>query len=339
MIEFALPMMAFALPLPLLIRLLLKPARRRQDALFFPRAMAFENEQSHNAARVHVRQRSRAALLVLCWCLLVLSATGPRWIGEPVSLPATGRDLMLAVDISESMLVEDMAIGGDTVTRLTMVKAVVADFVERRKGDRLGLILFGSNAYLHAPLSFDLDTIRQLLLEAQIGFAGKQTAIGDAIGIAIKRLRDRPEGSRVLILLTDGANTAGQIEPRRAAELAAAEGLKIYTIGVGADEMSLPGLFGSSLGSRTVNPSADLDEDTLRFIAGSTGGRYFRARNQSELAAIYAELDRLEAIEQDNESYRPLMSLHHWPLGLAMALLIALLLSDRLRLQRQKVSS
>ena len=318
MIEFAIPWAAFALPLPLLLRWLLKPAKQREDAVFFPRAMQFEATQHTRLGQPVMNRGWRRALALLLWCLLVLSATGPRWVGEPITLPATGRDLMLAVDISESMLVEDMTLRNDEVTRLTLVKAVVGDFVERRRGDRLGLILFGSNAYLHAPLSFDLDTIKQLLFEAQIGFAGKKTAIGDAIGIAIKRLRERPEGSRILILLTDGANTAGQIEPRQAADLAAASGLKIYTIGVGAEEMTVPGLFGSPFGSRTVNPSADLDEETLLYIAEATGGRYYRARSQSELAAIYDELDRLEAIEQDNESFRPLRSLHHWPLGAAL---------------------
>jgi Ca-activated chloride channel family protein len=231
---------------------------------------------------------------------------------------------MLAVDISESMLAEDMELNGAPANRLMVVKSVVGDFVRRREGDRLGLILFGSNAYLHVPLSFDRETVRQLLNEAQVGFAGKQTAIGDALGIAVKRLQDRPESSRVLILLTDGANTAGQIAPRQAAELAAQQGLRVYTIGVGAEAMELPGLFGSAFGARRINPSADLDEDTLQYIASATGGRYFRARDQQELEAIYAELDRLEPVEQEAESYRPLRSLHHWPLGAALLLSLAL---------------
>jgi Ca-activated chloride channel family protein len=154
------------------------------------------------------------------------------------------------------------------------------------------------------------------LQEAQLGFAGQQTAIGDAIGLAIKRLRDRPESSRVLILLSDGANTAGEVDPRQAADLAKLAGVKIYTIGLGADEMIQQTLFGR----RRINPSADLDEDTMRYIAQHTGGQYFRARSPEELVQIYAELDELEPIEQDDEVFRPVSALFHWPLAAALLL-------------------
>ena len=177
-------------------------------------------------------------------------------------------------------------------------------------------------------MTFDRSTVKQLLDEAQLGFAGEKTAIGDAIGLAIKRLRERPADSRVLILLTDGANTAGEVAPLQAAELAKQTHVKIYTIGVGADQMTTPGIFGSSFGSRTINPSLDLDEESLQKIAQLTGGRYFRARNPEELQNIYELLDELEPIEQAEETFRPRKSFTHWPLGIALLLLSLLLLSN-----------
>ena len=207
----------------------------------------------------------------------------------------------------------DMQVGNDLVDRLSVVKTVVGDFVERRSGDRLGLILFGSNAYLQTPLTFDRKTVNTLLQEALIGFAGKATAIGDAIGLGVKRLKDRPENARVIILLTDGANTSGEVEPLKAAQLARAYQVKIYTIGMGADEVLRRTLFGT----RRVNPSVDLDEKTLSSIAQLTGGEYFRARSPEDLARIYARLDELEPVAQDKETFRPTKALFHWPLGIA----------------------
>jgi Ca-activated chloride channel family protein len=217
---------------------------------------------------------------------------------------------------------EDMQLRGREVNRLVAVKAVVSDFVIKREGDRLGLVLFGEKAYLQTPLTFDRKTMETLLNEAQIGFAGNNgTAIGDAIGLAVKRLQDRPENHRVVILLTDGANNAGELEPLKAADLARRAKVKIYTIGIGADVQETWGLFGK----RVTNPSADLDEATLTGIAEATGGLFFRARNPQELAAIYAELNRLEPIEQEAETIRPVASLFYWPLAAAfiLSLLIA----------------
>src|SRR5690606_5617973 len=162
------------------------------------------------------RRWLQALVLSLIWLLCVAAAARPQWVGEPVQLSATGRDLLLAVDISGSMETPDMEVQNRNLQRIDVVKFVVSGFVKRRENDRLGLILFGSNAYLQVPLTFDRATVQTLLQEAQLGFAGQQTAIGDAIGLAIKRLRDRPESSRVLILLSDGANTAGEVDPRQA---------------------------------------------------------------------------------------------------------------------------
>ena len=211
---------------------------------------------------------------------------------------------------------DDFEINGKRVDRLTATKYVASEFIKRREGDRLGLILFGRQAYLQTPLTFDLVTVETFLQESAIDLAGKETAIGDAIGLAIKRLQDKSQESRVLILLTDGANTAGEVQPIKAAELAAEVGLKIYTIGIGADEM----LRRSFFGTRRVNPSADLDEEALTAIAQKTGGRYFRARNTKELEDIYTLLDKLEPLEQEAKSFRPVTALYYWPLGLAIVL-------------------
>ncbi len=321
MIQFAWPWLWLLLPLPVLARILLPPLPPGNDA-----ALRVPFAEDFAAARARGQQHSTGAnwpvwLALLLWCLLIAAVTRPQWLGEPVELPVSGRDLMLAVDLSGSMEVEDFEIQGEVVNRLIATKAVASEFIERRVGDRMGLILFGQQAYLQTPLTFDRQTVRQLLLESAIGLAGKETAIGDAIGLAVKRLRDHPVDSRVLILLTDGANTAGQVSPMKAAELAAAAQLKIYTIGIGADEMLVRSLFGT----RRVNPSQDLDEETLTAIAEQTGGRYFRARDTSELQQIYRLLDELEPVDDDAQFFRPTRALYPWPLGAAL-LLGALLL-------------
>ncbi len=207
----------------------------------------------------------RLALLLawLAWTCLLAAVARPQFTGEPVSLPSSGRDLMLAIDISGSMNTEDMEVAGRVTNRLNAVKDVVTDFIARRAGDRVGLILFGTNAYLQAPLTFDLATVEKLLDDAPVGIAGGKTAIGDAIGLAVKRLRTRPADSRVLILMTDGASNAGEVPPDKAAQLAHAEGVKIYTVGVGAEELRVPGFWGE-IGGRVVNPSADMDTKALR---------------------------------------------------------------------------
>ena len=308
---------AFALlPLPFLMRWLFAPRQRQQAALTVPSIESFSTAQT-GPAQEEAGRRLRLFLLILAWIALVTAVARPQWTGEPISLPQSGRDLMLAVDISGSMATEDMAVNGKFIDRLTVVKAVVGDFVEARQGDRVGLVLFGTNAYLQAPLTFDLKSVNRLLIEAPVGIAGGKTAIGDAIGLAVKRLRLRPQEDKVIILLTDGANNVGEVAPQKAAELAAYDKIKIYTIGVGADEMRMPSLFGS-LG-RMTNPSADLDEDTLKKVASITQGQYFRAKDTAKLQDIYALIDELEPIDQDPETYRPIQALYYWPMSLAFA--------------------
>ena len=267
-----------------------------------------------------------AVVATLVWLLLLFAAARPQWVGEIESLPVSGRDLLLAVDISGSMDTQDMVLNKTAVNRLKVVKKVAGEFIQRRRGDRVGLVLFGSRAYLQTPLTFDTETTATLLDESEIGLAGRETAIGDAIGLAVKRLRDDAASDRVLVLLTDGANTAGEVQPLQAAEFAARDGLTVYTVGVGADEMMVQDFFGS----RVVNPSADLDEETLRVIAEQTGGRYFRARDAKGLEKIYEILDELEPVESDVEIIRPVDELFYWPLGVAyMLALLAALFSIR----------
>ena len=331
MIEWIWPWMLVLLPVPLLVRRFWPAARSAQPALRAPFFQEWRQLSESQTGTAHTQGRFASFTLWILWLCLLVSAARPIWIGEAIELPNSGRDLMLAVDISGSMRIEDMQLGKVMARRIDAVKQVGASFIENRKGDRLGLILFGTNAYVQSPLSFDTATVKRFLLEAQIGFAGQETAIGDAIGLAVKRLRDRPAESRVLILLTDGQDTASSVKPLDAAKLARKLGIKIYTIGIGADEMTLPGMFGSSFGSRQVNPSAELDEEGLEEIARMTGGQYFRARNPLELANIYAMLDELEPVEQTPAIYRPRQALGYLPL--AVALLMSFLLALRRWLQ------
>jgi len=322
MLHFEWPWLFLLLPLPLLLRWWLRPqAARDEAALQVPFLDDFLPSQAQRNSLPPGRWVFWLALFG--WLLLVTASARPQWLGEAVQLPVSGRDLLLAVDLSGSMEVKDFEIKGAAVDRLSAAKWVAGDFIERRVGDRIGLILFGRQAYLQAPLTFDRKTVRTLLDEAAIGLAGKETAIGNAIGLAIKRLKEQPAKGRVLILLTDGANTAGEVEPLKAAEMARQEGLKIYTIGIGADELLVPSFFGT----RRINPSSELDEKSLQAIAALTGGRYFRARDTAELTQIYQLLDQLEPVPKAEQSYRPSTPLFPWPLG--VSLLLATLLALR----------
>ena len=320
MLTFELPWVIYLLPLPLLAFWILPKAKQQQAAVRVPFYSELSGLQQQTTSAINQR-KLRLSSLALIWCGLIAAASGPTWIGDPISLPASGRDLLLAVDLSGSMKIEDMVVRGEQAERIIAVKAVLNDFIQRRKGDRLGLVLFGSQAYVQAPLTFDRTTVQRFMKEAQIGFAGEQnTAIGDAIGLSVKRLRDRPGDRHVMILLTDGQNNGGEVKPIPAAKLAAENNIIIYTVGVGADEMITKGIFGSSFGSRKVNPSADLDEKTLQQIADLTGGKYFRARNPEQLLEIYRILDELEPVEDKQETFRPQKALFYWPLSVALGL-------------------
>ena len=329
MFQFAWPWIAASATLPLLVAWLAPPAHHSAGAaLRLPFYRAVIGLSAHGVRR---GVRASTWLAVLAWACLVGAACRPQWLGDPVGMPISGRDLLLAVDISGSMKTTDLARGSYRVSRLRVVKEVAGEFIERRDGDRVGLILFGSRAYLQTPLTFDRDTVSELLGEAVIGLAGEQTAIGDAIGLAVKRLRERPDENRVMVLLTDGANTTGMVSPREAAELASLEGVRIYAIGVGADELS----------ANALGPTADLDETTLQAITALTDGRYFRARDAEELEEIYELLDELEPVARDEEMLRPTHELFYLPLAVALAigaaLLAAVLWAGRLRHARQRL--
>lgn len=323
MIHFEWPWMWVLILLPLVPRYLLRPAPAVEEAaLRVPTIAPFAlGGDRRLSAAVQRRRWVWLGLALAAWLLLVGAAARPVWLGPPIDLPVSGRDLLLAVDLSGSMNTQDFSLNGEQVNRLTAIKNIAGNFIQRRVGDRLGLILFGSQAYVQSPLTFDRRTVDTLLQEAVIGLAGNRTAIGDAIGLAVKELQRHPEGNKVLILLTDGASNAGAVDPVEAARLAAKEGLTIYTIGIGADSMMVPSLFGM----QQVNPSQDLDEEALRAIAKATDGRYFRARDTAELNKIYAVIDQLQPADQEKQTFRPRRSLFFWPLALALILAAPLL--------------
>ena len=343
MFEFAYLYCLLALPLPIVVYWFIPKAETREAALKVPFYSAL-SQMAGQSQRTATTNRFSRILAIFMWVLLVIAAAKPQWVGDPIPLHNEGRDLLLAVDLSDSMRTEDMLYQGRNLTRISVVKEVVSDFVEKRHSDRLGLILFGDNAYLQAPLTFDRQTVKQLLQEAQLGFAGNSTAIGDAIALGIKRLKERPDAARVLILLTDGENTAGEIEPRQAAELATLAGVKVHTVGVASDQIIDSGGFFS----RKRMASAGLDEEALQYIASQTGGEYFRARDTKDLNAIYDTLNTIETIEQDERVYRPITSLMHWPLLAALLLSFMIAISrsalfnnllDSQRLDSQKITA
>ena len=306
------------LPLPLLAYRYMAPLQRSAgQALKVPDRGRFSGAGTSAASRP--RFSPDWLLAALMWLCLMFAAARPLLLDSALTAPATGRDLMLAVDLSGSMEVRDARLAGRSQSRLNAIKSVAGDFIERRVGDRVGLILFGGQAYLQAPLSFDRATVRAFLDESSVGLAGRQTALGDAIALAVKRMSGEaaaPE-HRVLVLLTDGAATAGVLTPLKAAQLAREAGLKIYTIGIGSSRGSQPGV------------SSELDEATLVAIADLTGGRYFRAAASGRLEQIYAELDLLEPAKLDELtllSGRPA----HVP-ALVLALLLGLGLAWRAR--------
>jgi len=318
MISLYWPWLLAALPLPLLVYWLPAKQRSASAALKMPLLINIDTPVSSQ------KDNKKTSLLVLSliWVLTVLAASRPQWLGEPIDIPTQGREMMIAVDLSGSMQIEDMNLNGNTVDRLTMLKSVLGKFIDRRTGDRLGLILFADDAYMQTPMTFDRKTVKQMLDEAVLGLVGQKTAIGDAIALAAKRFDEKKETNKVLLLLTDGQNTAGKISPDQALELAVDKGITIYTIGIGADEMLQRTLFGT----RRINPSSDLDEGMLTKLAEQTQGKYFRARDGKSMNEIYQLLDKLEPIKQDQQQMRPLTALFYYPLSLAILLAIFYLL-------------
>ena len=316
MITLAWPWLLLLLPLPLLIYWLPKKDNNRSSAaLIMPQLVESPSIQVTSSAN----KKAPLVMLSICWLLTVLALSQPQWLGDAIDIPTEGREMMIAVDLSGSMQIEDMSLNGRTVNRLDMLKVVLGNFIERRVGDRLGLILFGDDAYMQTPMTFDRKTVKQMLDESVLGLVGRKTAIGDAIALAVKRFDAKQKSNKVLLLLTDGQNTAGKISPEQALELAVAKDITIYSIGIGAEVMLQESLFGT----RRVNPSSELDERTLTKLAKQTGGKYFRAKDSQGMSQIYQLLDQLEPVEQEQQQMRPLTALFYWPL--ALALLISML--------------
>lgn len=315
--SFAWPWWLAALPLPWLVRRLLPPATTGAPSLRTPwgeRLLAVAGRAGP------VRRTPIGWLPWLAWALLCVAAARPQAVGDVVQPPQSARDLMLAVDLSRSMNERDIALNGRRVTRLVAAKAVIADFLERRAGDRVGLIVFGDRAYALTPLTRDLRTVREQLDATATGLAGQATAIGDAIGLAIRRLQAQPAEQRVLILLTDGVNTAGALDPQQAARIARDHGVRIHTIAFGGYGGGVS-VFGMPI---PIPGSSEMtDEAGLRRIAEATGGRSFVARDADQLAGIYGEIEKLEPVEREGQPLRPRIERYPWPL--TAALLCALL--------------
>lgn len=317
MFELATPWALIGLLIPFIIWFLCPRASiHLSSALKVPFFDALRRQLS--TQRIDTQQPLSLLWLFIGWCILVFALSGPRWVGEPRPLAHEGYNIMMALDISPSMGINDMQINHHRRTRLDVVKRAAHQFVEDRVGDNIGLILFGERAHLFTPLTYDKKTILLRLDDASVGLAGKSTSIGDALGLAIKRLQLVPRDGRMIILLTDGVNNTGVLSPLKAAELAHQQGITIYTIGLHSDidPRSFSGLFLNS------NGAADLDENTLKSVAKVTGGRYFRASNLKSLQDIYQEINKMTRVSQEKASIRPQRDYTPWFLALGLSILL-----------------
>ena len=312
MLQLEHPWLLALLPLPLLVWWLWPPYGERTRAIRVPFFDELAKATGQTPARGAVILRGnglRRVLAPVCWVLAVLALAGPQRLEPPIERTESARDLLLAIDLSGSMATPDfLDPQGQRISRLDAVKSVVDDFVARRATDRIGLIVFGTNAFPQAPLTLDHVAVRQLLDELRVGMAGEQTAIGDAIGVAVKMTAQSQQRERVLILLTDGNDTAGRIPAEKAAEIAKASHIVIHTIGIGDPEAK---------GENRV------DLDALKRIAAATGGRSFRGENREQLADIYNLLDRMTPSKVKHSVYRPKVKLYYYPLGVALLLMVA----------------
>lgn len=329
MFEFAFAWAFLLLPLPWLVRWLAPASPSSQTPLALPRAARFISpRQVQQPAMWRIW-----ALPALVWLALVTTLAAPQWVGEPVPVTQERREMMIALDLSGSMQADDMTLNGRQVTRLQAAHHILADFIERRHGDRIGLIVYADDAYIYSPLTNDLNSLATLAREAQIGLAGQRTALGDAIALSIANLEETDhEYTPVVVMLTDGMINTGSIDAAEALQLARNTRVRIHTIGIGSDEMIVQGLFGD----RRINPSAELDEQFLSQIAQSTGGEFFRARNEQEMRRIYELIDELEPIASDDQQLRPRKSLAHWPLAAAFIIFVITLLMNIFRQWRQQ---
>ncbi|WP_428926128.1 VWA domain-containing protein [Marinibacterium sp. SX1] len=319
MVSLAAPLALLLLPLPLLLRRLLPPLRGGEPALIAPEAtfgwFAARSRQGGGGGPA----RLRALLPLVAWALLVSALAGPRQVVPTAALPVSGRDLILSLDLSGSMVREDFALDGRALSRLDAVKQVGGAFVRGRGGDRVGLVIFGSEAFVAAPLSHDVEAVARTIEEAVIGISGRATNIGDGLGLAMKRLEASDAPSRVVILLSDGASNAGAARPRDVAALAAGMGIRVHTIALGPLDMAA-----AEAGTQGV-----VDAATLAAMAELSGGETFRVRDMADLQAVARAIDALEPVERGGvpaEVYRPLWI---WPALAGMVCLVLMPLRGR----------
>lgn len=311
MLEFDYPWLFLLLPVPVVVWWLAPPYKERREAIrtpFFDELAELTGKPPASGAVILRRTWIQRLLLPLCWGLIVAVLAKPQWVEDPITKTESARDLMIAVDLSGSMEAMDFNDpSGVPTDRLSAVKMVLDDFIARRKGDRLGLIFFGTAAFLQVPLTQDHDTCRTLLEEAQVRMAGPQTMLGDAIGLAVKLFEKSKTDNRVLILMTDGNDTGSKIPPVKAAEIASQYDVTVYCVAIGDPE---------------TTGEQKLDETTLQEIASQTGGHFYRAIDREQLERIYQDLEKLEPQEFETLSYRPKRALFHWPLGSAIILIL-----------------
>lgn len=311
MLEFAHPWALLMLPLPIFVWWLVPPQRERVSAVrvpFFTQIASAAGSEARAGAVVMRRRWLQMLVAILVWLLLIAGLAKPEWVGEPIVRTEAARDIMLALDLSGSMDYHDFpGEDGQDVSRFEAVQRVVDRFVAERESDRIGLIVFGTKAYLQLPFTRDLETARALVELMEVGMAGPKTALGDSIGLAIHSFESSEVDDRVLILLTDGNDTASKMTPINAADIAKLNGVEIYTIGIGNTEAT---------GEDRV------DFDALTAIATRTGGEFFNAENEAALDAVYRRIDETAVADVRTQSWRPRESLVHWPAGFALILVL-----------------
>jgi Ca-activated chloride channel family protein len=312
MLILAYPWLALGLPLPLLAYWLLPPRAESRPGVqvpFFGRLVALTGQQPH--AGIVIGRRGIARTMVLCvsWCLAITSLTRPQWIEPPIHHDTPARDLLLLVDLSGSMdTIDFTSASGAKIDRLSAVKQVLDDFLTRRKGDRVGVVVFGSSAFTLVPFTSDLELCRMLLRETQVGMAGPRTVFGDAIGLGVNMFATSTVAAKTIIALTDGNDTASSVPPAQAALIAKDRGIVIYTV---------------AIGDPTAVGEDKLDEAALRNVASATGGGYYRALDRDELAKIYDRLDKIVTRKVDTVTFSPKTELY-W-LALAALTLLSML--------------
>lgn len=333
--QFLYPQMFWLLLLPFIFRAIAPAVKGLHgDALRVPfiKDLAKINLKSGSLWGISAENERKITLplimLYLLWSLLVVAAARPQWVGEPIRIKNFSRDILLVMDISNSMLEPDFAISGKRVDRLTAVKLVASDFIKKRADDRVGLVLFGTRSYLQAPITYDKKSVEEILLAMDAGMAGNSTAIGDALGLSLKSLKESGNIDRkIIILLTDGENNDGSLTLPQAINLARDEKVKIYTIGVGSDNSMMQSIFGYNL----AGGRPDLDEASLQKIADETKGTYFRAKDTSSLVKVYNAIDKLEPSLNEDQYVQESKELYYIPLLWALLLASALIYISRRR--------